>query len=316
MAVETKWSVKDECLKNKRLYLKICGISVLVSIIYSISLPREYDARMKASVENNIMSLNVGDNFASKINYDKSFLGSDPNIYKDILRAPGFLYEIGKIKVKTNDKKIVTDFATYLLKYSEKPWWSVFQKDDDILSQIKNCVKCEVNIKTKLITIQVTAQDSYIAACLVDSIAVHLQDFSTRSKTMKAKIDLIYQKKLRRTTGIAYHQALMAYSQYCDAHEGEITSHVNAEKDYLENEMNLAYNNYDKVSQLCKKTEMKLQQVTPGLLSVDKVHVPEYASHPKVLVNMFVSFFYSFIFTTLWILYRRKFNEIKLDGKR
>lgn len=310
MAVETRWSVKDECLKNKYLYLKVCGLSLLLAIIYSVSLPKVYEARMKLIIESNVLSVDIGGNNSSKINYDKSFLGKDPNVYMDIVEAPGFLDMIGHVRVEPIDDSYHTDFADYIQNHSREPWWNILLGGTELNERIRNSVKCEINKATDLLTIQVSAQDSYVAAILADSIKNYLQQAVTKSKTMKAKSDLIYQTKLRRNAGTIYHQKMLAYSQYCDSHFGESDSKTESEKDYLEQEKNSAFENYEKISSLCEKTIMRIQNNSSVLVFVDKPHVPLYPSSPNVLANLFVFFFYSFVLTTFWILYKRKYKEI------
>lgn len=70
------------------------------------------------------------------------------------------------------------------------------KKQDEIFTQIKNSIACDIDIKTGLITISVEDQDSLISATIADSVRAKLQNFITNYKTNKMKNDVKFYTKL------------------------------------------------------------------------------------------------------------------------
>lgn len=68
------------------------------------------------------------------------------------------------------------------------------KKQNDIAKLVGQKIKCSVDKKTSVITINVEDQDPLICATIADSARVKLQQFIIKYRTNKARIDLEYTK--------------------------------------------------------------------------------------------------------------------------
>ncbi len=134
-----------------------------------------------------------------------------------------FIKSLLQISVTTKDGSIKTSYYDYLYNYQkESPYAKVIgwvgkkfgekdsltnktdtinpfmlnKKQDEIFTQIKNSIACDIDIKTGLITISVEDQAPLISATIADSVRAKLQNFITNYKTNKMKNDVKYYTKL------------------------------------------------------------------------------------------------------------------------
>ena len=140
------------------------------------------------------------------------------------------------------------------------------KKQDEIFTNIKNSIACDIDIKTGLITISVEDQDPLISATIADSVRAKLQDFITNYKTNKMKNDVKYYTKL-------------------------------VQRDDLENDMQLKFNAYSALSTQLQNAQAKLQEHTPSFTIVQSASVPVKPAGPKRMAFVFIVVFLSLMVT-------------------
>ena len=235
-----------------------------------------------------------------------------PELYPDLFDSPEFIIGLYKIRVKTIDSEINTDYYTYIRKHQKanlltqpfimaKNWitnlinenetatenpsdidpFIMSRKDHLLMEAIKDKIACSIDKKNSVITISVTDQDPLICATMADSVKAHLQNFIIRYRTSKAKEDVSHYQLMRDSAEIDFDKATEAYSRYCDSHINIMQQSYQSERDKLESELELKQNALTAMETQLQATKVKLQEKTPAFTTLQSATVPFKPAGPK-----------------------------------
>ena len=317
--------------KYKKLYYKTLGIAFVIALIIGFSLPKTYSCQILLAPEIGGGSSSLGGlaSLASSfgVSLGSSPQGGDaikPTIYPDLMKSVDFKTSLFPIKVKKKGDEKDISYYNYLKYEWREPWWKDFfgflspeLKEDTLVNAfeltaeqsrianlaIKN-IECKIDKKTDLITIDVTAQDPYVAAQLADSVKNRLQDFLTAYRTKKARYDLDYALKLNKQAKRDYERIRQVYYEYMDANQDMSLLSATQRQNDLENEMQLQYNNFTATSAQVLTAKAKVQETIPSFTTIQSASVPLSPSGPKKELIMFVCLFLAALGTTIYALYK------------
>ena len=318
--------------QQKMLFAKVLPVVFILSCVYILSIPRTYstDTKMAPEMEGSMgggMLGSIASSFGFDINDMQTSDAITPLLYPDLMEDNGFVTELFKIKVKSQDGTINTDYFTYLKKHQKKAWWkgpinwvkSLFKsktpqknagefnpytlsKDQDAVAEkVRNDIKLSINKKNGIITISTKAQDALICKTLADSVRERLQVFITDYRTNKARIDLDYYKKLTAEAKHEYEKARQRYGTYSDANTDVVLESYRAKQSDLENDMQLKYNTYSALSTQLQQAKAKVQERTPAFTTIKGAAVPVKPSGPKRMLFVLGMLFLAFIGTIFYI---------------
>lgn len=330
----------QKLLRHKRALIISAILGFVLGAVVAFSIPKEYLSKSSLVVESNENSGLGNSSLASMasmagINIPKSSDAIAPELYPSVIETDEFLVKMLYSNVRPKGSKKEVLYIDYIRKYQKLPWWRAAVKglmdmlpkdstknvvrhqinpqelttaEDALLKIIKKNVLCTLDTEDDVINIQVSAQDPYVAKQLVDVAAAHLQDFITQYRTNKARIDLGYYEKLRDESLQKYKKIQKEYADYSDTHTDLALKSYIVESDKLENDMQLAYNEY---SQLCNQVTMasaKVQERTPAFTVLQKPSVPvrPFSPQKKLIVAAYIFVFFSL--TAVYILF---FSERK-----
>ena len=327
--------------KHKKIYYKVLSITFVVSAIITLSIPNYYNCTVKLAPEipggnkgtSGLASLASSFGF----NLGGTSSGADaimPNLYPDLMNSVAFRTSLFPVKVQQEDGDTAMTYYDYLENYQRMPWWSAGMKvvgsgifyvvsslfgqeiepEEDkvnpfrltkdqmkIVEKMEERVYCDVDIKTFVITIDVTDQDPLIAATLADSVQTRLQDFITDYRTRKARVDLAYNQKLFKEAQERYEKARLKSAAYSDANRHAIFAQKQSEQTKLENEMQLQYRAYSQVATQLQLAEAKVQEETPAFTILQPATVPIEKAGPPRSKLCFIFLFLAFIATTVFV---------------
>lgn len=316
-------------LKHKILYCKTLGIAFVIAVIIGVSLPKTYNCQIILAPESGSGASSLGGLAALAssfgVNIGGGSQGGDaitPMIYPDLMKSVDFKTSLFSIKVKRKDDKKTMTYYDYLKNEWKEPWWEDWfglrapkpQKDTlvnpfELTGEqariaglaIKNVV-CRIDKKTNLITIDVTAQDPYVAALLADSVRAHLQGYLTEYRTNKARHDLEFLSKLNKQAKKDYERIRQVYYEYMDANQEVSLLSATQHQNDLENEMQLAYNNFTATSAQVLAAKAKVQEDTPAFTPIQSATVPLGPSGPNTKMIKFVCLFLAALGTSIYVL--------------
>ena len=295
---------------RKKLY-KAAAVGLVVGIIFALSIPKQYTVSVTLSPEmsGDKSSSGLASMAASFLGGSVSSDSPDAlnaSLAPDIVSSTPFLLELLNARVISQDKGIDTTFTAYL-EEQKKPWWeyildapgrtingfkSLFSKDEiltetNVSSSIELCeedakklkslrkqIAATVDKKTAITTLTITLQDPKVTATIADSVVNKLQQYITTYRTRKAKEDCQYLEKLYKERQQEYYTTQQRYANYVDANSNVVFQSTLAERERLQNDMNLAYQVYSQVAQQLQVARAKVQEVKPVFAVVEPAVVP------------------------------------------
>lgn len=331
-----------EIIKHRRLYYKVMSITLVLGVIYALSLPKTYRCTVMLAPELSSTSrsgslASIASSFGIKLG--SGSMGNSealfPTLYPDLMNSVAFRTSLFPITVQREDDSThtVMTYYDYLKDGQKRPWWSmgikaVFdgikslfpqkekeeptevdpfrltKKQDAIAKIINKRVVCDVDKKTLVITIDVVDQDPLIAATMADSVQVRLQKFITDYRTHKARVDLEYNRKIYEEAKEQYEKARLKSAAFSDANQKLFLESVRSERTKLENEMQLQYRNYSQIATQLQLAEAKVQEETPAFTLLQPASVPLEKSGPNRKKILFVFLFLGFVGTTAYMLHK------------
>lgn len=336
---------------RKTLY-KAAGIGLIIGILIALGTPKQYTVSITLSPE--MGSSKSGSGLASMAaSFLGGSIGSDSpdalnaTLAPDIVASTPFLMELFDARVVSQDKQIDTTFTAYL--DEQKSSWigyvlkapgmaiggikSLFtdkkeEKKDTIqggtielneedakkLEGLRKQISAEADKKTGITTLSVTLQDPKVAATVADSVVSKLQQYITAYRTSKAKEDCQYLEKLYKERQQEYYDAQQRYARYVDANSNVVFQSTLAERERLQNDMNLAYQVYSQVAQQLQVARAKVQEEKPVFAVVEPAVVPLNPSGTsrKVIVLGFI--FLAVAFAGAWELLGKKYWQLLKEG--
>ena len=305
---------------KRKLFLRVWIVAFILACAWVLPQPRYYNVKVVLAPETGTQGsggglASIASSFGVNIGGVQSEDAIYPTIYPDLFESKDFIVGLFDIRVKTQDGMVDTTYYRYLDKYEKKnPITRPFSKaktyiknllDGDsnaqvnngivnpsrltkrqeaICNKIKKDISCDVDIKTDIITIAVTAKDALVCATLADSISARLQQFITDYRTSKARRDLEYYQELTDEARDDYDSAVDTYSRYCDQHSNVILQTAISERDKLENEMAICQSTYTAMSTQLQACKARVQERTPAFTVLQSATVPNKPAGPKRMI--------------------------------
>lgn len=335
---------------RKKLY-KAAAVGVVLGILIALGTPKQYTVSITLSPE--MGSGKSGSGLASMAaSFLGGSIGSDSpdalnaTLTPDIVTSTPFLLELFDARVVSQDKQIDTTFTAYLDEQKSSLMGYVLKAPGMAISGIKSLfsdkkekteniqegtielneddaakleglrqqITAEVDKKTAITTLSVTLQDPKVTATIADSVVSKLQQYITAYRTSKAKDDCQYLEKLYKERQQEYYDAQQRYARYVDANSNVVFQSTMAERERLQNDMNLSYQVYSQVAQQLQVARAKVQEEKPVFAVVEPAVVPLNPSGTsrKVIVLGFI--FLAVAFTGAWELLGKKYWQLLKEG--
>lgn len=318
--------------KNRKLYYIVLPFAFVLAIVITKSIPPYYKCEVILAPESGGGGSSMGQLASLASSFGVSIGGGGatggdaitPSLYPDLMKSTDFKTSLFPIKVRGKKDRASMTYYDYLKNEWKEPWWEDFfglmapeKKQDTLVNnfeltgeqyriagKIMKNVLCKIDKKSGLISINVTAQDPYIAALLADSVKTRLQDFLTDYRTKKSRHDLEYAEMLQVQAKKDYEHARQKYVEFVDANQDVVLESIRQKQTDLENDLQLQYNNYNTLSAQVLAYKAKVQEATPAFTTLQRATVPLGPAGPKRPQILFVCLFLAAMFTTIWILYK------------
>lgn len=345
--LEIDWmGILRQLLAIRKALYKAAGIGLVIGILIALGTPKQYTVSVTLSPEVNggnsgssglagmaasFLGGSVGSNNPDALN---------ATLAPDIVASTPFLLELLDAHVINQDKQIDTTLTVYLDK--QKSSWmgyvlkapgmaiegikSLFTdeekeetatvqkgaielnaKDAAKLGSLRQAITIEPDKKSGITTLTVTLQDPKVAATMADTVVSKLQQYISAYRTSKAKEDCQYLEMLYKERQQEYYAAQQRYARYVDANSNMVFQSTMAERERLQNDMNLAYQVYSQVAQQLQVARAKVQEEKPVFAVVEPAVVPLNPSGTsrKMIVVVFV--FLAVALTGAWMLLGKKY---------
>ena len=333
-----------DLLKHKKLYYKVLGITFVAACVIALSLPNYFKCTVTLSPEMSgtkssgslaALASSFGVNLSGALGNSTEALF--PTLYPDLMNSTEFKSGLFTIPVTIEgdedegEPDRTMTYYDYLKDEWKSPWWSaaiksavkwlvsLFKEEEEttgidpfrltkeqanIVKLIDKNIVCDVDKKTMVISIDVTAQDPVICATMADSVKMRLQRAITDYRTSKARVDLEYNKKMVAEAKERYDKATSAYVRFADGNQKVFLQNYRQKLSKLEDEMQLQRTIYQQLSGQVQQAEMRVQEATPAFTTLQNATVPVEKEGPKRKMIVLVFLFLAFLATSAWILHK------------
>lgn len=329
---------------KKKLFIKVWVITFIGACIYILPQPRYYTSEVKLAPETSGAEAEGGlGSLASSFGFNLGgALGADaiyPQLYPDLMSSNDFIISLLDIPIKTINGEDHKDYFTHLTKYNKIAFYkwpmrwlsrllkrffsseesgidnaeiNPFQLTENqfgLVEKLKKNITCNVDKKTDVITIHVVDQDPLVAATIVDSVKVKLQEFIIDYRTSKAKRDVEYYEQLEREANEEYEKAIKEYSTFADTHQNMTQQKVISKNEALQNQVQLKLGTCTAIAQQLQASKAKLQERMPAFTILQGASVPVKPTGPKRMIFVATMLFLSTIVTSI-VVCRKHFPEL------
>lgn len=333
---------------------KVAAISITASIVIALSIPPKYTVSITLSPEMGSGKSGGGLASMATSFLGRNISSDSPDalnatLAPDIVASTPFLLELLNSRIINQDNTIDTTFTAYLDE-QKSPWWgyilqapgkainsikSLFKDEDKVmisaetpqssiieisrkdlqkLRRLRKLITAEMDTKTAITTLTITLQDPKVTATIADSVVSKLQQYITAYRTSKAKEDCLYLEKLYKERQQEYYAAQQRYAHYVDANSNVVFQSTLAERERLQNDMNLAYQVYSQVAQQLQVARAKVQEEKPVFAVVEPAVIPLDPSGISRKVVALGIIFLTVAFTAVWELLGKKYWQLLKEG--
>jgi len=315
MVGKESWSVAQVCRTNLHLYIKVLCASVIGAVLFSLSIPARYISRATISIDANdknpLGKGNFINDLQSLLSPSESNVLTEPYVYLKILASPSFRQGLLNVKVQSKSPKSTKTYAEHLIQDTRLPWWEELLGNRNVEEMATQNIRYEMKMKTGLIIIEVSDQDPTIANAMADTIVDHLHSFMTAHMINKAQVHYRNKVRERQKAASDYKTAMKAYTTYANANTDLLQPDATIRLEALESEMDRTLSIYNEATIAWKMAQMEIQRRRPTFFKIVTNTVAQQPSNPKWLQNILIWIFYGMLFTTWYVLYRKRWKEYR-----
>lgn len=295
------------------LLIKVAGIAAVLGVVIAFTTPKVYTVNVTLAPEST-KSNNSLSSIASMLGVGGMSAGNEADalsvlLYPDIVSSTPFMIDLLDTPVKVMDEDAEEmNFQSYLETQKSSlmgtvmslPFKavgavvSVFSSDDaneedemetidpfhltkkqaGMVGGLRKSILANVDKKTGVTSVAVTTQDPMVSAIIADTVIAKLQERIIVYRTDKAEKNSRYWEQIYEERKNDYYNAQQAYAHYVDANKNVILQSVLAERERLQNEVNLAYQVYSNVATQLQLARAKVQEAKPAFAVVEPATVP------------------------------------------
>lgn len=336
-----------------RLVVTHMVVMAIIGVIMALNTPKTYNSAVTLAPElanANRMSESIG-SLTAMFGIDLNAMSNNqvdaifPEIYPKVVTSPDFIVELWDVAVTLEDGTTKSYFE-HINEDGYIKWWEYPSKwihdmlspeqeheayapgdslpdprdfdlhHEGIYGLMAQNIMCDVSKDNGLITITVSDYDPQVACTMAEIVKNKLQDYITRYRTKKARIDYEYAERLVDEAREEYLNAQLAAARFADANISVFKQKVIIERDILQNEFQLKYNTYNALSGQLQNAKALIQAATPVYTTIRKATVPnEPSGAPRsliVLIYMLIGFFTAIF----WILFGRDYLHELIEQYR
>lgn len=337
--------------KKRSMIIKWCIVGAVIGLVAGFSIPKTYRAGVTLVPEVQQKTSSGVSSIASMmgVNLNNSVDAISAEMFPDIVHSTAFVYELFDLPVtfERNDSVITVPLVEYMKEYQKSPWWSSViafpfkvlgwcidlvtpdEEEEDLdpntVLNVNNLPKKErgvvryfaenimVSVDKKSLKTQMSLemQDPLVVATVMEAVTENLQNYISDYRTSKARQDVENLEVICAQRKADYYKAQQEYAAYIDANKNVILQSANAERERLQQEMNLAYQVYSQVASNLEGARIQAEQAKPVFVILENVSVPLHRSAPSKAKLLVIFTFLAGCCAAGWILFGEE-NWVKI----
>lgn len=332
--------------KRRSMIIKWCIAGAVIGLIAGFSIPKTYKAGVTLVPEVQQRTGSGVSTIASMmgVNLNNSVDAIDAQMYPDVVHSTGFIMQLFDLPVtfERKDSVITTSLLEYMKEYQRRPWWTAVtgfpfkalgwcidlvtpdkevtdtisgplnpnnlpRKERIVVKYFAENLMVSVDKKSLKTQMSLEMQDPLVVATVMSAITENLKTYMTDYRTSKARQDVSNLERICLQRKADYYKAQQAYAAYIDSNKNVYRQSDNAERDRLQQEMNLAYQVYSQVATQLEGARIQAEQSKPVFVIVHDVAVPIGKAAPSKAKLLVIFTFLAGCCAAGWILVGEEF---------
>ena len=328
--------------KKRSMIIKWCIVGAVIGLVAGFSIPKTYTAGVTLAPELQQRTSSGVSSIASMmgVNLNNSVDAISVEMFPDVVHSTPFIVELFDLPVtfERKDSVITTTLVEYMKEYQKEPWWNAVvkfpfkvlgwcidlvtpnkervgstdsnlnptnlpRKERGVVKYFANNIMINVDKKTNKTKMSLLMQDPQVVATVMEAVTENLKEYMSTYRTSKARQDVENLQVICDQRKADYYKAQQAYAKYIDANKNVILQSANAEKDRLQQEMNLAYQVYSQVATQLEGARIQAEQAKPVFVIIDPVTVPIRKTAPSKAKLLVVFTFLAACCAAGWVLF-------------
>ena len=332
--------------KKRKMIIIWCVAGAIIGLIAGFSIPKTYSASVTLAPEVEGKSSSSLSSLASMagINLSNNSLDAiTAEMYPEIVASTPFIYELFNLPVQftRKDSVINTTLLDYMKEYQRSPWWTPIitapmkalgwclsllqpkeeegsgegtlnpynlpEKERKIVKALSEAIMVTVDKKTLKTNISLEMQDPLVVTDVVNAVVENLSEYVSEYRTSKARQDAENLLEICEQRKAEYYAAQQAYATYMDANKNVALQSALAERERLQQEMNLAYQVYSQVASNLEAARIAEQQAKPVVTIIKPAEVPYRKTAPSKAKMLVVFTFLAGCIAAAWVLFGEEY---------
>ena len=328
--------------KKRSMIIKWCCVGAVIGLVVGFSIPKTYKTGAVLAPETEQKMGSGVSSIASMmgVNLNNSVDAISVEMFPDVVHSTPFIVELFDLPVtfERKDSVITTTLVEYMKEYQKSPWWSAVMafpfkvlgwcidlvtpnKEEEeskdfvldptnlprsergIVNFFANNITINIDKKTNKTKMSLHMQDPLVVATVMDAVTDNLKDYMSHYRTSKARQDVENLTVICEQRKADYYKAQQNYAKYIDANKNVILQSANAERERLQQEMNLAYQVYSQVATQLEGARIQAEQAKPVFAIIDPVTVPIRKSAPSKAKLLVIFTFLAGCCAAGWVLF-------------
>lgn len=334
--------------KRRSMIIKWCIAGAVIGLIAGFSIPKTYKAGVTLVPEVQQRTGSGVSTIASMmgVNLNNSIDAIDAQMYPDVVHSTGFIMQLFDLPVtfERKDSVITTSLLEYMKEYQRRPWWTAVtgfpfkalgwcidlvtpdkevtdtisgplnpnnlpRKERGVVRYFSENLLVNVDKKTLKTQMSLEMQDPLVVATVMSAVTENLKTYMTDYRTSKARQDVTNLERICAQRKADYYKAQQAYAAYIDSNKNVYRQIDNAERDRLQQEMNLAYQVYSQVATQLEGVRIQAEQSKPVFVIVHDVAIPLRKSGPSKARLLIMFTFLAACCAATWVLFGEDFLQ-------
>ena len=328
--------------KRRSFIIKWCIAGAIIGLVAGFSIPKTYKAGVTLAPELQQKTSSGVSSIASMmgVNLNNSVDAINAEMFPDVVHSTPFIYELFDLPVtfERKDSVITTSLLEYMKEYQKSPWWTPImnfpfkvlgwcidlvkpdeeeeesgevvlnptnlpKKERKVIRYFTENIMVNVDMKSLKTEMSLQMQDPLVVATVMNAVTDNLKDYMSDYRSSKARQDVENLEVICAQRKADYYKAQQAYAKYIDANKNVILQSANAERERLQQEMNLAYQVYSQVATQLEGARIQAEQAKPVFVIINPVTVPIRKAAPSKAKMLLIFTFLTGFIASAWVLF-------------
>lgn len=332
--------------KKRSMIIKWCIVGAVIGLVAGFSIPKTYTAGVTLVPEVQQRTSSGVSSIASMmgVNLNNSVDAINAEMFPDVVHSTTFIYELFDLPVtfERKDSVITVPLVEYMKEYQKRPWWSAVikfpfkvlgwcidlvtpdeeeednvsgpldpsnlpRKERGVVKYFAENIIVNVDKKTLKVNMSLQMQDPLVVATVMNAVTENLKNYMSDYRTSKSRQDVQNLEVICEQRKADYYKAQQEYAKYIDANKNVILQSANAERERLQQEMNLAYQVYSQVASNLEGSRIQAEQAKPVFVIIENVKVPIKKSAPSKAKMLVIFTFLAGCCAAAWVLFGEEY---------